>query len=138
MKSVMTLYLSSNPGFFWFTAVGGSFFQRHKNFRAASLFGLRMEKMAHIIKLILCVFGALFYSSGYTAPEMHHQQANITQTTRAGAWPVWLIWKVPAALLRSRRAPKMLVVGAGNELASKQFFHAPHTHTPLSVRSPAQ
>jgi hypothetical protein len=35
-----------------------------------------MEKMAHI-KPILCVFGTLFYSSGYTAPEMHHQQANI-------------------------------------------------------------
>ena len=28
----------------------------------------------------------------------------------------------------SRRAPKMLV-GAGNELASKQLFRAPHTHT---------
>ena len=27
----------SNPGSFWFTAVGGSFFQRHKNFRVASL-----------------------------------------------------------------------------------------------------
>jgi hypothetical protein len=54
-------------------------------------FGLRMEKMAHI-KPILCVFGTLFCSSGYTAPEMHHQQANIIQTTRAGAWPVWLIW----------------------------------------------
>jgi hypothetical protein len=39
-----------------------------------------MKKMAHI-KPILCVFGALFYSSGYTAPEMHHQQANIIQTT---------------------------------------------------------
>jgi hypothetical protein len=26
-----------NPGSFWFTAVGGSFFQRHKNFRAGSL-----------------------------------------------------------------------------------------------------
>jgi hypothetical protein len=47
-------------------------------------FGLRMERMAHI-KPILCVFGTLFYSSGYTAPEMHHQQANIIQTTRAGA-----------------------------------------------------
>jgi hypothetical protein len=54
-------------------------------------FGLRMKKMAHI-KPILCVFGRLFYSSGYTAPEMHHQQANVIQTTRAGAWPVWLIW----------------------------------------------
>ena len=31
-------------------------------------------------------------------------------------------------MLRSRRAPKMLV-GAGNELASKQLFRAPHTHT---------
>jgi hypothetical protein len=79
---------------------------------------------------VLCVFGALFGSSGYTAPEMHHQQAIIIQTTRAGAWPVWLIWKVKvsAALLRSRRTPKMLV-GAGNELASKQLLHAPHTHT---------
>ena len=54
-------------------------------------FGLRMKKVAHI-KPILCVFGMLFYSSGYTAPEMHHQQANVIQTTRAGAWPVWLIW----------------------------------------------
>jgi hypothetical protein len=43
-----------------------------------------MERMAHI-KPILCVFGTLFYFSGYTAPEMHHQQANIIQTTRAGA-----------------------------------------------------
>jgi hypothetical protein len=34
-------------------------------------------------------------SSGYTAPEMHHQQANAIQTTRAGAWPVWLIWYAP-------------------------------------------
>jgi hypothetical protein len=36
-----------------------------------------MEKMAHI-KPILCVFAKLciFYSCGYTAPEMHHQQAN--------------------------------------------------------------
>jgi hypothetical protein len=50
-------------------------------------FGLRMEKMAHI-KPILCVFGTLFYSSGYTAPGMHHQQANTSQTTHAGAWPV--------------------------------------------------
>jgi hypothetical protein len=57
---------------------------------------------------------------------MHHQQANVIQTTRAGAWPVWLIWYVPAALLRSIRAPKMLV-GAGHELASNQLFHAPHT-----------
>ena len=95
--------------------------------RKSGKFGLRMKKMAHI-KPILCVFGMLFYSSGYTAPEMHHQQANVIQTTRAGAWPVWLIWEVPAALLRSRRAPKMLV-GAGNELASKQLFRAPHTHT---------
>jgi hypothetical protein len=71
-----------------------------------------MAKMVQI-KPILCVFAKLFYSSEYTAPEMHHQQANVIQTTRAGAWPVWLIWYVPAALLRSRRAPKMLV-GAGH------------------------
>jgi hypothetical protein len=50
-------------------------------------FGLRMAKMVQI-KPIRCVFAKLFYSSGYTAPEMHHQQANIIQTTRAGAWPV--------------------------------------------------
>jgi hypothetical protein len=50
-----------------------------------------MKKMAQI-KPKLCVFGMLFYSSGYTALEMHHQQANAIQTTRAGAWPVWLIW----------------------------------------------
>ena len=55
--------------------------------RKSGKFGLRMKKMAHI-KPILCVFGMLFYSSGYTAPEMHHQQANVIQTTRAGAWPV--------------------------------------------------
>jgi hypothetical protein len=51
-----------------------------------------MAKMAHT-KPILCAFGKLFYSSGYTcAPAMHHQQAeNIIETARAGAWPVWLI-----------------------------------------------
>jgi hypothetical protein len=61
--------------------------------RQSGQFGLRMEKMAHI-KLMLCVFGTLFYSSGYTAPEkMHHQQANVIQTARAGACrPAWLIW----------------------------------------------
>jgi hypothetical protein len=42
-----------------------------------------MKKMAHI-NPILCAFGMLFYSSGHKAPEMHHKQANITQTARAG------------------------------------------------------
>jgi hypothetical protein len=85
------------------------------------------KKMAHI-KPILCVFGTPFYSSGYTAPAMHHQQVNIIQTTRAGAWPVWLIWKVPAALLLSRRAPIMLV-GAGNELGGFKAAFPCTTHT---------
>jgi hypothetical protein len=79
-------------------------------------FGLGMGKMVHI-KPILCVFAKLFYSSGYTAPEMHHQQANVFQTARAGDWPVWLIWQVPAAaLMRSRRQdePQKLLVSAGN------------------------
>jgi hypothetical protein len=40
-----------------------------------------MAKMTHI-KPALCVFAKLFYSSGYTAPEMHHQQANAIQTTQ--------------------------------------------------------
>jgi hypothetical protein len=103
-----------NPVSFWFTAVGGSFFSdtRTSEWPVCLVFGLRMAKMAHI-KPMLCVFAKPFYSSGYAAPEMHHQQANVIQTARAGAWPVWLIWYVPAAILRSRRAPKMLV-GAGH------------------------
>jgi hypothetical protein len=75
-----------NPGCFWFTAVGGRFFWRRKNFRGASL-GSEWQKMAHT-KLILCVSNKLFYHSGYAAPEMQYWQANIFQTTRAGAWPV--------------------------------------------------
>ena len=75
-----------NPGCFWFTAVGGRFFWRRKNFRVASL-GSEWQKMAHT-KLILCVSNKLFYQSGYAAPEMQYWQANIFQTTRAGAWPV--------------------------------------------------
>jgi hypothetical protein len=31
-----------------------------------------------------------------------------------------------------------MLVGAGNELASKQLFHAPRTHQPVSFRSPAK
>jgi hypothetical protein len=77
-------------GSFWFTAVGGSLFPATQELQSGK-FGLGMKKMAQI-KPILCAFGTLFYSSGYTAPEMHHQQANIIQKTRAGAWPVWLIW----------------------------------------------
>jgi hypothetical protein len=48
-----------NPGCFWFTAVGGRFFWRRKNFRVASL-GSEWQKTAHI-KLILCVSNKLFY-----------------------------------------------------------------------------
>jgi hypothetical protein len=119
----------------------GLIFSDKKSYIQSGQFGLRTAQMAHI-KPMLCVFAKPFYSSGYTAPEMHHQQANAIQTTRAGAWPVWLIWYVPAALLRSRRAPKMLV-GAGHWtswlLASKQLFPCTtHTHTPVSFRSPAQ
>jgi hypothetical protein len=55
-------------GCFCFTAVGGSFFWRRKNFRVASL-GSEWQKTAHM-KLILCVLNRMFYCSGYTAPEM--------------------------------------------------------------------
>jgi hypothetical protein len=97
-----------------------------------------MAKMAHI-KPILCVFAKPFYSSGYTAPEMHHQQANVIQTTRAGAWPVWLIWYVPAAaLLRSRRAPKPKNACWCRVLAGFKAAFPCTTHTPVSFRSPAQ
>jgi hypothetical protein len=63
--------------------------------------------MAHI-KPIPCVFGMLFCSSGYTAPEMHHQQANIIQTTRAGAcWPVCVADLVGASSLAAvKTSPK--------------------------------
>jgi hypothetical protein len=47
-----------NPGCFWFTAVGGRFFWRRKNFGVASL-GSEWQKTAHI-KLILCVSNKLF------------------------------------------------------------------------------
>jgi hypothetical protein len=75
-------------------------------------FGLaRMEKMAHI-KPILCVFGTLFYSSGYTAPEMHHQQANIIQTARAGAcWPVCVADLVGASSLAAVKTSPKNVLG---------------------------
>jgi hypothetical protein len=102
-----------------------------------------MAKMAHI-KPILCVFAKLFYSNGYTAPEVHHQQANVIQTTRAGAWPVWLIWYVPAALLRSGRAtqtsspPRRMIVGAGHYSCGFKAAFPCTTHTPVSFRSPAQ
>jgi hypothetical protein len=54
-----------NLGCFWFTAVGGSFFWRRKNFRVASL-GSEWQTTAHIT-LILCVSNELFYKSGYAA-----------------------------------------------------------------------
>jgi hypothetical protein len=62
-----------NPGCFWFTAVGGRFFGRRKDFRVASLgSGLRMAKKTAHMKLILCVSSKLFYSSG-----MQRLQCNI-------------------------------------------------------------
>jgi hypothetical protein len=42
-----------------------------------------MLSMAHI-KPILCVFGKLLYSSGYTVPAIQYQEANAIQTARAG------------------------------------------------------
>jgi hypothetical protein len=75
-----------------FCRQGGSFFLATQGRTSErQVWPCNKKKMAHI-KPILCVFGTLLYSSGYTAPEMHHQQANIIQTARAGAWPVWLIW----------------------------------------------
>jgi hypothetical protein len=80
---------SPNPGSFWFTAVGGSFFWRRKDFRAASL-GSEWQKTAHM-KLILCVSSKLFYSSGmqrlHTAISASKHLPNST-CWRAGAWPV--------------------------------------------------
>jgi hypothetical protein len=100
-----------NPGSFWFTAPYRRIFFSATQELQSGKFGLGMKKMAHI-KPILCVFGMLFCSSGYTAPEMHHQQANVIQTTRTGAWPVCCVADL---------------VGASS-LA----------HTPVSFRSPAQ
>jgi hypothetical protein len=48
-----------NPGSFWFTAVGGSFFPATQELQSGQ-FGLGMAKMAHI-KPILCVFAKPFY-----------------------------------------------------------------------------
>jgi hypothetical protein len=75
----------SNPGSFWFTAVGGSFSATQE--LQSDQFGLRMAQTVHI-KHILCVFAKLFYCSEYKAPAMQYEQANVFQTTRAGAWPV--------------------------------------------------
>jgi hypothetical protein len=77
-----------NPGSFWFTAAVFFSDTRTSEWQVWPWNG---KEMAHI-KPILCVFNTLFYSNGYTAPEVHHQQASIIQTARAGAWPVWLIW----------------------------------------------
>ena len=87
----------SNPGSFWFTAIGGSFFLRHKNFslqpgQLASL-ALEWQKWCTTSPCFVSSLGYLFYPSGYTTPAMYYQQANAIQTTYAGAWPVvWLIW----------------------------------------------
>jgi hypothetical protein len=104
----------SNPGSFWFTAVGASFFQRHKNFRVAILAAEWHKQCTSSIDCVSLLSYSIAVNIRRLQCNMSKQQANVFQTTRAGAWYVWLIWYVPAALLRLRRAPKKLLVSAGN------------------------
>jgi hypothetical protein len=62
-----------NPGSFWFTAKGGSFFQRHKKLGVASLVSELKENVHK--KPVPCVFAYLVHSSRDTG-AMHHPQAS--------------------------------------------------------------
>jgi hypothetical protein len=91
-----------------------------------------MGKMAHI-KPILCIFAKLFYSSGYTAPEMHHQQANVIQTTRARLACVADL--VRASSCQDEHQKYLLVPGT---IAGFKAAFPCTTHTPVPFRLPAQ
>ena len=61
---------------------------------------------------------------------MQYQQANAFQTTRAGAWPVWLIWQgAPAAssLAAVKMSPKNCLLVPGSHI----FTCTTHTPVPL-------
>jgi hypothetical protein len=66
------------------------------------------------------------------APAMQYEQADAFQTTRAGDWPVWLIWQVPAALRLAavKTIPQNCLLVPGTSWLQSSFsMH--HTRTPV-------
>jgi hypothetical protein len=101
-----------NPVSFWFTAVGGRPFWRHKNFRVASL-GSEWQKTAHM-KLILCVSSKPFCSTilvGCNACNAISASKHLPNNT---CWRLACVTDLvggssPDAAGKERRAQKMLV-----------------------------
>jgi hypothetical protein len=128
-----------NPGSFCFTAIGGSFFQRHKQELQSGQFGLRMAKKWRTSSpYFVSSFAKLFcYSSGYTVPEINTPPTSKRHPNNT-CWRLACVADLVRAssLDAAKTSPKNACWCRA--LAGFKGAFPCTTHTPVSFRSPAQ
>jgi hypothetical protein len=123
----------SNPGSFWFTAVSGSFFQRHKDFRVASLASGCHKRCTSSTYCVSLLSYSIAVDIRRLQCNMQYEQADVFQANNT-CWRLACVADLvrassQSAVLRSRRAsPKNCLLVPGTSWLQSSFpMH--HTHT---------